>query len=141
MLGAAKSVIRRNACLLAASLICDRGGSCCRVVHIGREAGRMDKIIGDFFAFLVSCRSSYLYLDVVLGASGRRPTHTHTHTRTQHTHALTHAHGPQNKSPTRQVLLPSRRFRAPTSDGPHRRMSHNGLALKNFSQPFPRQTI
>ena len=101
LLGAAKSVIRRNACLLAASLICDRGGSCCRVVHIGREAGRMDKIIGDFFAFLVSCRSSYLYLDVVLGASGSRPTHTHTHAHNTHTHAhnththsLTHAHGP-----------------------------------------------
>lgn len=38
----------------------------------------MDKIIGDFFAFLVSCLPSYLYPDVVLGASGRKPTRTHT---------------------------------------------------------------
>ena len=51
----------------------------------GREAGRMDKIIGDFFAFPVCGPYSYLYLDVVLGASGRRPTHTYA---------------PYNKSPT-----------------------------------------
>ena len=38
----------------------------------------MDKIIGDFFTFLACCLYSYMYLDVVLGASGRRPTHTHT---------------------------------------------------------------
>lgn len=70
-----KGVIGRNSCGIPLSVTgvpLLQGRAC------GREAGRMDKIIGDFFTFPVSCPYSYLYLDVVLGASGRRPTHTHT---------------------------------------------------------------